>query len=731
MKNSFYKNIFISFLLVILLYTVIIAITVGKNAYDQQKLNLESNVKFSLEKKTHEIDNQLLAANNAIRLAADQSSVKSLATSNTEEYTDYANIYNDLIVNPYFLNFNSQYTIALTKGFGSKVISTNGYFDFYDYLDFIHLGSEIEDINQFFANSAKDEVTVIQSDKRVALIRYMNVKNGASPVTFFVSWDKASLVEDSIYGDAGAFSIVDATILQKQLPDKGLWNEILASNIEDSKQSITSFTQNDVTHYVAESSVVPDVYYDYSINLQKVLTFPTKIILSLVGYFILLISIGSFLLVVLSKRNYRPYEQILNEVQRFGGDSNAENTETVLNKIQDLIKVNQGLIKSQEDVSEEVKELFLKNILFDNYSKKEISKLTETLDLNDVVESGIIAIFTFDGIADREENMNISEKLIYRKSFLQKCFKSHKLKESCLILDLNVNRYALILPVDMQLINLLDSFVKKTSTDLKINASYAISVPFHSIKEISRVFADVYYSSNNAEADDKWVTLTEQYEDVQFKVEIEQMLISHISKSNFKEAKQILHDLLDNHILKKQITLYLINDLKFILFHTLRRAIQNSGLSYHQFVDNNRSEILNLQKETDPIKVRDKLIALYDRLFEYVATEKMADKSLTERIVEYIDHNYTRELSLGEVAAHFNLSESYLSKIIKDYLGVSYKNYLNQIRINEAIRLLKTNNYKVTEVAEKLGYTNVNTFIRVFKQIEGTTPGKYLQNAMD
>jgi len=729
MKNSFYRKIFISFLLVISLYTVIIAVSFLQNAYEQQKLSLETNVKFSMEKKTHEIDNQLLAANNALKLAANQNSIQSFASSNAEAIALYPGIYNDLILNPYFLNYNSQYTIGLTKGIDHEFISTNGYFDFYDYIHFIRLDDRINEISQFFANADKEEVAVIQSDKRVALVRLMNVRKGASPLVFFVTWDKNKLISDKIYGEAGSFSIIDANILQKSSADSGLPYSSLATAEQDSKQNIAVATRNSVTSFVAKSSVVPNVYYEYSINLKEVFTFPTQLIFSLAAYFIVLLCIGLVLLLVLSKRNYRPYELILNEVQRIGGGTNAENVETVLNRIQQLNHENQALLQFQEDVTEEVKELFIKNILLDNYSKKEISKFLEVLDLKDELESGMIAVVTFNGIAAAEENMNIGEKIAFRKKFLQKCCKDYKPAQRWVILDLNVNRYALVLPVvtDDHLANVLEACIKKAGTDLNIKASYSMSVPFHSVQDISRVFSDVYYHSGNVSQDEEWLALTGPAEEFQYKVEIEQMLLQHTGQAHFNEAAKILKDLLDNHLQRKQLHLSLLRDIKLQLLNTLKRAIHNSGLSYQRFMEENRSEILALQQETDPVKVRDRLIAVYESMFAYTSTEQLTEKSLIERIIQYIDSNYLRDLSLREVAVHFNLSESYLSKIIKDYLGVPYKNYLNRLKINEAIRLLQTNHYKINEVAEKVGYANANTFIRIFKQVEGTTPGKYLQ----
>lgn len=95
----------------------------------------------------------------------------------------------------------------------------------------------------------------------------------------------------------------------------------------------------------------------------------------------------------------------------------------------------------------------------------------------------------------------------------------------------------------------------------------------------------------------------------------------------------------------------------------------------------------------------------------------------------YIRQHYTNsELTLTEVAAYIDLSPSYVSQLFKRMDGCTFTEYLNQVRIEEAKRLLKTTHMRVYEVSEAVGYQNSKYFFQLFKQITGKRPREYYEN---
>ena len=94
-------------------------------------------------------------------------------------------------------------------------------------------------------------------------------------------------------------------------------------------------------------------------------------------------------------------------------------------------------------------------------------------------------------------------------------------------------------------------------------------------------------------------------------------------------------------------------------------------------------------------------------------------------IVNFIENNYSRQLTLPEIAAQFGISESSLTKKIKIFTNMTFKEYLTKTRIEEAKSLLISSEKSITEIAYECGYNNSNFFGDVFKKAVGMSPSSY------
>lgn len=93
----------------------------------------------------------------------------------------------------------------------------------------------------------------------------------------------------------------------------------------------------------------------------------------------------------------------------------------------------------------------------------------------------------------------------------------------------------------------------------------------------------------------------------------------------------------------------------------------------------------------------------------------------------FMRQNYVRDLSLGEIAEHVALNESYFSGLFKKDTGKSVTEYLNQIRIEKAKELIAGTNAKNYEIAEQVGISNPSYFSTIFKKQTGLTIQEYRQ----
>ena len=107
--------------------------------------------------------------------------------------------------------------------------------------------------------------------------------------------------------------------------------------------------------------------------------------------------------------------------------------------------------------------------------------------------------------------------------------------------------------------------------------------------------------------------------------------------------------------------------------------------------------------------------------------KRHAHETLFNQVVDYIELNYARDLTLDAVAHHFNLSNAYFSRLFTQYVHESFTGYLTNRRLKEAERLLADNSLSITEVAIRCGYSSPAAFSRTFQSQRKCTPSQFRQ----
>lgn len=93
---------------------------------------------------------------------------------------------------------------------------------------------------------------------------------------------------------------------------------------------------------------------------------------------------------------------------------------------------------------------------------------------------------------------------------------------------------------------------------------------------------------------------------------------------------------------------------------------------------------------------------------------------------EYIHENRFQRISLNEVAAQLEITPSYLSRIFKKVTQKSFSDYIAEVKIEEAKKLLLKDNNRIYEVSSMLGYEDSYYFSKVFKRVTQMTPSEYI-----
>ncbi|OMF69092.1 response regulator transcription factor [Paenibacillus glucanolyticus] len=109
---------------------------------------------------------------------------------------------------------------------------------------------------------------------------------------------------------------------------------------------------------------------------------------------------------------------------------------------------------------------------------------------------------------------------------------------------------------------------------------------------------------------------------------------------------------------------------------------------------------------------------------------KEQHKGGIQKIRAYIEANFHENISLKSIAGKFYMNPVYLGQLFKKAYGVYFNDFLLQLRVNEAKRLLRQTDLRIYEVAERVGFGNPDYFVTQFEKIERMTPSEYRSRLM-
>lgn len=126
--------------------------------------------------------------------------------------------------------------------------------------------------------------------------------------------------------------------------------------------------------------------------------------------------------------------------------------------------------------------------------------------------------------------------------------------------------------------------------------------------------------------------------------------------------------------------------------------------------------------------LKNRLIANILRNTDYDLIHKNKNLNMLTVINEYIEKNYTKEITLEEIARVCHLSKYYFSHLFKELTGMSFFTYLSHFRLEKSTALLTDTKNNITDIALACGFGNVRSFNRMFKDYFKITPLKFRQN---
>lgn len=126
------------------------------------------------------------------------------------------------------------------------------------------------------------------------------------------------------------------------------------------------------------------------------------------------------------------------------------------------------------------------------------------------------------------------------------------------------------------------------------------------------------------------------------------------------------------------------------------------------------------------------LTLIFGKLLKKCNLEKSCiSKDCISDILTFCSENYRENISLKSISKKLHISQSHISHIFSNKIGISFCDYINSLRLTEAVKLLESEEINIAEVAEKSGFATIRTFNRVFLKHYGISPSEYKKHIIN
>jgi YesN/AraC family two-component response regulator len=264
-----------------------------------------------------------------------------------------------------------------------------------------------------------------------------------------------------------------------------------------------------------------------------------------------------------------------------------------------------------------------------------------------------------------------------------------------------------------------------------IHTTFSVGNPYTTLLDVCRSFNEAReaaeYKKNKKEDITVWYSKLPQDINYYFyPIDMENKLINLVKAGEGGEAETLLDELYNENFIKRNICNEMVRHFFYELKGTYLKILSLLRLDNSSFTELIKRKIKGL----------DKIKSVYEQWIEIrqinteICSKVVQDKQkyviqLKDKILDYINSEYkNNQLSLTLVAAHFNLSEVYLSRFFKEHTGENFSQYLEHMRLKNAKALMYESDYSIGEISEMMGYTSVNTFRRAYKRLYGIIPSK-------
>ena len=210
-----------------------------------------------------------------------------------------------------------------------------------------------------------------------------------------------------------------------------------------------------------------------------------------------------------------------------------------------------------------------------------------------------------------------------------------------------------------------------------------------------------------------------------FPIKEERKLLDCLKESKVEQLNEVMEKLFDGFT-EELLEEERVRETCCRLLNTMISEIELMGIPMEAYIGkriNPYGEIQKLEVLSDIYKwFCDLMHQMYRSIEEH---KKKKYKSIVLNGIKYMESNYQNDITLADLARAIHVSPNYFSKLFKDETEVNFSDWLNKLRIEKSLELLRRNDLKIYEIANLVGYTDYKYYSAIFKKITGLTPKQY------
>lgn len=211
-----------------------------------------------------------------------------------------------------------------------------------------------------------------------------------------------------------------------------------------------------------------------------------------------------------------------------------------------------------------------------------------------------------------------------------------------------------------------------------------------------------------------------------YPIEEETQLITVAKSGKWTAVLGILQKVYQDNVIEKNISPELVDNLFHALTGTAIRTIFEMRLTNDRIFGKKEDIYTEIDNKKGLEEKEAYISYIFEMITRFAGENKHSQQShVLEKIHQYLEENYSEDISLDTVAEVVNLSTSYLSFIFKEISGKNFVDYVNEFRVEKAKILLEETSLNISQIAEKVGCNSANSFSKVFKKYVGISPGQF------